>query len=168
MLHTKPLGKSSANCVMVMKEWWLSGVDSWVKQSASTLPLSERHWLQLVLLRNSIHTFMVFLIHLLLIIIHSHLAEASRIQGKGCCSLFVLFSTVKFHVKSTKRAVNILMEICYHGNLHIILRSPWLKHAPLLLILKTQMEDPQLTSLKLQLQNGTALHDCPTGRRAYQ
>ena len=26
-----------------------------------------------------------------------------------------------------------------------------------------QMEDPQLTSLKFQLQNGTALRDCQTG-----
>ena len=30
---------------------------------------------------------------------------------------------------------------------------------------KAQMEDPQLTSLKLQLQSGTALRDCPTGLR---
>ena len=30
---------------------------------------------------------------------------------------------------------------------------------------KAQMKDPQLTSLKLQLQNGTTLHDCPTGLR---
>ena len=28
---------------------------------------------------------------------------------------------------------------------------------------KAQMRDPQLTTLKLQLQNNTALHDCPTG-----
>ena len=30
---------------------------------------------------------------------------------------------------------------------------------------KAQMEDPQLISLKLQLQHGTALRDCPTGLR---
>ena len=30
---------------------------------------------------------------------------------------------------------------------------------------KAQMEDPQLTSLKLQLQNGTVLRDCPTSLR---
>ena len=32
---------------------------------------------------------------------------------------------------------------------------------------KVQMEDSQLTSLKLQLQNRTALCDCPTGLCKY-
>ena len=117
----------------------------------------------MVLLRIFIRICMVFLLNSSPIITRSHLSRVSRIPGVGLPAGCFSFNS-SISQWSTRRAVDIPMQIPRPpDNPEVTMVEACTSLTDLEFLARAQMRDPQLATLKLQLQNSTVLHDCSKG-----